>query len=240
MRKFFADNGIDADVDATLDICEGKEDALMKRMQAHLSGDEGELVHGILTSGDILWLEAAFKNYTEESKLDYLTKPEFFDVVAKLSPVPPSDKDLEAAFDIADADDSGGIDLDEFIALFAKVKKGEIEGISDPPLMHDVLTPDDVEVLSKAFDLAVSKDEFPPRDYVTKDEFVKIIISISDDTDTKPRKRDLDTAFVQADVDKSGGIDKEELLLLYSKVRKGEVKGIGGRRFGFFGRRNSR
>ena len=126
VSQFFQDNGIDADVEATLDIWEGKEEALMKRMQAHMSDDDsqGELVHGILTNGDILWLEAAFKNYTEESKLEYLTKSEFFEVVAKLSPVPPSDKDLEAAFVIADADNSGGIDQEEFIALFAKVSLG--------------------------------------------------------------------------------------------------------------------
>ena len=51
-------------------------------------------------------------------------------------------------------------------------------------------------------------------------------------------RRDLHAAFVAADVDKSGGIDKDEFLALFAKVRKGEIEGVGKRSFSLFGRRS--
>ena len=55
------------------------------------------------------------------SELDYLTKPEFKEVVTSLNDNPPSEADLEAAWVLADEDQSGGIDFDEFVLLYAKV-----------------------------------------------------------------------------------------------------------------------
>ena len=45
--------------------------------------------------------------------------------------------------------------------------------------------------------------------------------------------KDLDKAFSDADIDRSNSIDFDEFVLLYAKVKKGEIKGIGG---GFFSR----
>lgn len=43
---------------------------------------------------------------------------------------PPKDSDLDAAFIEADEDQGGTVDLEEFIKLFAKIKKGEVKGMS--------------------------------------------------------------------------------------------------------------
>jgi len=43
----------------------------------------------------------------------------------------------------------------------------------------------------------------------------------------KPKKADLIKAFDLADRDRSGVVDLREFVSLYSKVKKGEVKGLG-------------
>ena len=52
--------------------------------------------------------------------------------------------------------------------------------------------------------------------------------TVAELSDAAPKKRDLNKAFEIADVDNSGGIDFEELLMLYAKVKRGEVDGISG------------
>jgi hypothetical protein len=42
---------------------------------------------------------------------------------------PPKKADLLKAFDVADRDKSGVVDLGEFVALYSKVKKGEVNGL---------------------------------------------------------------------------------------------------------------
>lgn len=44
----------------------------------------------------------------------------------------------------------------------------------------------------------------------------------------KPSKRDLRAAFKLADADKSGYVDEEEFLELFSVVLSGKVRGLGG------------
>lgn len=41
----------------------------------------------------------------------------------------PKDKDLDAVFELADDDQSGTVDSDEFLKLYAAVKKGEVKGL---------------------------------------------------------------------------------------------------------------
>ena len=42
----------------------------------------------------------------------------------------PRHKDLAKAFDLADADKSGVVDLDEFMVLYGKIKAGEVDGLA--------------------------------------------------------------------------------------------------------------
>jgi len=72
VAEFFERNGIKADPEATLKKWEGKEAQLLKSMVVHDNrGDDEEeqLMHDVLTTGDVLWLEAAFQNYI--SKVPY-------------------------------------------------------------------------------------------------------------------------------------------------------------------------
>ena len=41
----------------------------------------------------------------------------------------PKDKDLDAVFELADDDRSGTVDSEEFLKLYAAVKKGEVKGL---------------------------------------------------------------------------------------------------------------
>jgi len=47
--------------------------------------------------------------------------------------VVPSDRDLDAAFVLADADQSGRVDAGEFVALFKLVRQGHVAGLAAPP-----------------------------------------------------------------------------------------------------------
>ena len=65
-------------------------------------------------------------------------------------------------------------------------------------------------------------------------QFKKVVVKLCRDADeAPPRAKDLDKAFSDADVDHSNTVDFDEFVLLYAKVKKGEVKGMGG---GFFTR----
>ena len=91
---------------------------------------------------------------------------EFCEAITTIAPDAPSRNFLELAFEEADEDESGGCDRDEFLQLFAKVKKGGVVGIGfgdffsqqkeeaapELGLAHGVLTKEDLEVASEAFD----------------------------------------------------------------------------------------
>lgn len=62
VKAFFEEHGITDDVGATVMKWKGKEAALLKRMDAHVAAvekgeEEGEeeLLHGVLTTGEVLW-----------------------------------------------------------------------------------------------------------------------------------------------------------------------------------------
>ena len=49
--------------------------------------------------------------------------------MTKLAEEPPSQADLDAAFEQADEDRSGGIDEAEFLKLYSAVKRGDVKGV---------------------------------------------------------------------------------------------------------------
>lgn len=58
-------------------------------------------------------------------------KHEFNTAIAELLPREevPRTKDLAKAFDLADEDNSGVVDIDEFVALYSKIKAGAVDGL---------------------------------------------------------------------------------------------------------------
>ena len=138
------------------------------------------MTHGVLSNGDMLWLKAEFDTATSLRGGSALKFEEFATAVTKLSETPPTDKDLAAAFSEFDKDNSGDIDFDEFAQLYASVKRGDVHGLSNPPLLHDVLTPEDVKNLSNSF--YSGQTTFPPRDYLNKEEFIKLVIEMEGKT----------------------------------------------------------
>ena len=139
---------------------------MLARMDAHVEAvrtgkTESLLMHGVLTTGEVLWLNSSFDAASSTSGRDYLSQEEFVAAVVELAEVPPSHQDLLHAFDVADVDRSGGIDREEYLLLYAKVKRGEVEGISNKTAaIYDALTDQDRLSLKEAFDKR--KSRMPP------------------------------------------------------------------------------
>ena len=69
VKAFFDAHGITDDVEATVAKWRGKEMALLKRMDAHVDAvktgeTESLLMHGVLTTGEVLWLNSSFDQAT--------------------------------------------------------------------------------------------------------------------------------------------------------------------------------
>ncbi len=80
--------------------------------------------------------DALKKSFLDKSSGGKLEKPAFKELVlASCKKKPPSDKDLDAAFELADTDESGTVDEAEFLALMALVEKGEVTGLSKSSMM---------------------------------------------------------------------------------------------------------
>ena len=111
------------------------------------------------------------------------------------------------------------------VAAAIKVDEAKVECTHE--LVHGVLTPGDMVRLKSFFD----DEEVKKNDEgaIERKEFVKLIKKIMKDEGEKaPPEKDLNAAFVQADEDGGGSVDMAEFVSLYAKVKKGEVKGLGG------------
>ena len=91
--------------------------------------------------------------------------------------------------------------------------------------MHGVLTPKDLSRLQELFH-GTDEDE---SGYIDEEEFCMLVKRLCKEDGIKPpSNKDLDKAFSDADADQSGNVDMDEFTSLYAKVKKGEVKGLGG------------
>jgi hypothetical protein len=85
-----------------------------------------------LTDQDISELKTLFRAKTTQDGTTDLTKESFKSLVTQIvkeAGEPPSEKDLEAAFLLADEDRGGTVDLMEFTNLYKVIKRGEIHGL---------------------------------------------------------------------------------------------------------------
>lgn len=91
-------------------------------------------VYGVLTTGEAEELRVKFEAMGETSgESDALSKKTFKKLITLVcrdnGEKVPKDKDLDAVFDLADDDRSGTVDSEEFLKLYAAVKKGEVKGL---------------------------------------------------------------------------------------------------------------
>ena len=122
------------------------------------------------------------------------------------------------------------------IATKLAVDEATVE-VKLPELVHGILTPDDVDHLKHLFD-ATDEDDSGS---VDKKEFKVLMKQLCKESGEKPPSdRDLDAAFVEADEDNGGTVDMDEFTLLYAKVKKGEVKGLGGGGMFGFGKKKKK
>ena len=106
------------------------------------------------------------------------------------------------------------------------VDEGQLE-VRLPSLVHGVLTPADVAQVKSRFDDAKKGEKHP--DAIDVKEFTKVIKKLMKDVKEKPPSdSDLKAAFKEADTDGGGTVDLDEFTVLFARVKKGEVKGLGG------------
>lgn len=74
------------------------------------------------------------ENFSEAATVGLLDKASFVELVkrvaAEFGQPTPSDKDLDAAFVVADEGKSGNVDADAFVNLYSLVKSGEVSGLT--------------------------------------------------------------------------------------------------------------
>ena len=105
---------------------------------------------------------------------------------------------------------------------------------------HGVLSKDEVRTLQKHFDEkieAINNDnllkfgeDYERVEELPKDDFKTLVREMCklNGVSPLPTKKDLEQAFLQADVDGGGTIDWGEFTGLYAGVKRGDVKGLGG------------
>mmetsp|Transcript_64401 Transcript_64401/g.126432 ORF Transcript_64401/g.126432 Transcript_64401/m.126432 type:complete len:585 (+) Transcript_64401:347-2101(+) len=90
-------------------------------------------VFGVLTTAEAEELRVKFEAMGEASGETDLSKKTFKKLIALVcrdnGDKVPKDKDLDAVFELADDDRSGTVDSEEFLKLYAAVKKGEVKGL---------------------------------------------------------------------------------------------------------------
>ena len=110
-------------------------------------------------------------------------------------------------------------------------EKADATPVQEGPLLHGVLTTADVEHIRQLFE--ASDDD--GSGHVDEKEFEGLVKKLCKEDKTRaPGHKDLLAAFTEADVDGGGHVDLDEFMALYARVKKGEVKGLGG---GFFGKK---
>lgn len=110
-------------------------------------------------------------------------------------------------------------------------EKADTDLVQEGPLLHGVLTTADVEHIRQLF--GASDDD--GSGHVDEKEFEDLVKKLCKEDKTRaPGHKDLLAAFTEADVDGGGHVDLDEFVALYARVKKGEVKGLGG---GFFGKK---
>ena len=135
-------------------------------------------------------------------------------------------KNLKTIFADVDADDSGQIDFDEFVAFVQMAGKGKISGLSA-----------DFDVTIGALEAARYKPIFDRVDEdcdgeLSKDEVKRLFHLFQDekkaDSETvwEFTNEQVDELFEATDIDNSGSVDFEEFVILLQRLEKGEMKHI--------------
>jgi Ca2+-binding EF-hand superfamily protein len=157
----------------------------------------------------------------------------------------PNESDLAKAFVLANADKSGAVNKNEFLMLMKLIKQGKVTGLAGGPFDFANWGKEE------AFVLAVSEWTAPPvasaeeleswrqqfeayTDEVGTDElgngdFVTLTVEAlkRHSIDGIPSQSDLEAAFVLADTNASGFLDKDEFVKLMILAKKGDIAGLG-------------
>ena len=106
---------------------------------------------------------------------------------------------------------------------------------------REALTPEEAEKAMQLFDSRATDSGGE----IGKEQFKELISTLIADRNAQaeedgaeptplPSEKDLDAAFVRADIDESGMVDEEEFLVLYRDVKNGKVEGLGRGLFSAF------
>jgi Ca2+-binding EF-hand superfamily protein len=156
----------------------------------------------------------------------------------------PSDKDLDAVFDLATSGEEHGgglLDFDGFLKVFKIVQSGEAKGTGKHSLTssqyekkRETVRASLEEPLSKAKSIldsfrakAAEGGKDGSLDQNAFRQLVKDLITDHNGPKSVPSDKDIDAAFECEDVQHIGRIDEEDFLDLYELIRSGKAKGLG-------------
>ena len=175
----------------------------------------------------------------------------------------PSEKDMIAAFEAADMDNSGFVDEEEFLELYAHCKDGNMNGLAKKKgsfffgqtkklsfsttkaneaaaaaaAANGTAAPEmglaDVEKAKAIFEKAMKGAK---EDGLGPFKFKGAMINLSMETGQDiPSEADMMAAFQTADADNSGLVDAGEFIELYAHCKGGNMKGLA--KGSFFGKK---
>ena len=169
--------------------------------------------------------------------------------------IKPSMRDLEAAFYLADLNQSGNVGVVEFFRVWALVQQGRVKGLSTKSLFRRKsngslvsVRPSKAEAFQAGLEgdaalrahyqaaliegIAENKDDEAVKPGLEKGDFValvhKLLLPLARAKGKPPATlKDLEACFEVADVDRSGYVNEDEFVIIMNLVEAGKIKGLG-------------
>ena len=194
-------------------------------------------------------IQGRFQKACQEAGVRALHKTAFRKLVKALmmeaGQMAASDADLEAAFHLADEDESMLIDRDEFGKLYQVIKAGKVQGLGKKS-MFESAEQKEARVLAFKGSLEVANSNQDAIARVRhrfqkacqeagvralhKTAFKKLVKTLILEAGRKSASdADLEAAFILADEDESMLIDEKEFLVLFQVIKAGKIAGLGSK-----------
>ena len=194
-------------------------------------------------------IQGRFQKACQEAGVRALHKTAFRKLVKALmmeaGQIAASDADLEAAFHLADEDQSMLIDGDEFGKLYQVIKAGKVQGLGKKS-MFESAEQKEARVLAfkGSLEVANSSEDAIARvrhrfqkacqeagvRALHKTAFKKLVKTLILEAGRKTASdADLEAAFLLADEDESMLIDEKEFLVLFQVIKAGKIAGLGSK-----------
>ena len=196
-------------------------------------------------------MDSSFLSSSDPTASPSLGQSEFVALVREFivkdsdSQLLPDEDDLARAFVLADADNSGAVDKSEFLMLMKLIKQGKVAGLAGSffnfanwgkeEAFTSALAAWAAPAVASAEELESWRQQFKAytaeagTSELGKSDFATLTIEAlkRHSIDAVPSESDLEAAFVIADTNASGFLDREEFIKLMILAKKGDIAGLG-------------